>query len=226
VRALGGWRLENPQADVLLRYELGARTTLTASYTDSVGVGQTTLIETLGAIRYDPRTRQFIDQQTDLAYTSSVSGFTLDNALTRTQQANVSLSRRSGNSKYSLGAYVTDQEPVGGNRSTGRDTNGRQESKQFYWGLLGGWDQALSPTTALATSVGFFEFENSGNNDRQQSNATTGPFEEVRLQLGLTRDVTERMSTFVRYYFQRRFAGAKDDTFTENAVVAGITRKF
>jgi hypothetical protein len=74
--------------------------------------------------------------------------------------------------------------------------------------------------------VGFFEFENSGNNDRQQSNATTGPFEEVRLQLGLTRDLTERMFTFVRYYFQRRFAGAKDDTFTENAVVAGITRKF
>jgi uncharacterized protein (PEP-CTERM system associated) len=222
LRALGGWRLENPQADVVLRSELGPRTTLTATYRDSVAVGQTTLTDTLGDVDYDPLTRQFVSQRTGLTYLPTAEGFTLEDDLTRIRQAALSLSRHSGNSRYSLSGFVTDQEAVnGGDRRRGSRSG---STEQFIWGAVAAWEQALNPATVFTTSVGYAN--SSDDDDDEGEQGATGSFEEVRLQLGLTHALTDRVSTFVRYSFQRRFADTRDDRFTENAVLVGLTHKF
>lgn len=230
VRATGGWRQENPQADVLVRYALGPRTTLFGSYTDSVEVGQTALIGTLDDLKYDPETRQFVNKYNDIHYVQQLynTGYTLANDLTRNQQAVLRLVGDFPNDRLAIGAYYTKQENVDNNASSNTPSALGSEGSQTSWGVGLEWRRALDRLTAVETAVGVDLTDNGsgGANRTTGANTSGGDLTGVRFQVGLRRAVAENADAFATYFFQRRFADESDDEFTENAFVVGITHHF
>ncbi len=224
VRALGGWRLEHPEVDVVLRYDPEPTSRVSASYTDSVGVGQTMLINTLGRLTYDPETRQFVDDRTASAYSSANTGYNLENGLTRTQQAGIGVAHSHSVDTLSFRTYYTKQDLVEGGGSSNGQSGGLANS-QSSWGVTAGWRRSLSTRTTAETALGFaYTAEDSEASAADAGDA--GTLKDLRFQIGLITEITETMSGFITYYYQRRFADQSSDAFTENAVVVGLTRRF
>jgi polysaccharide export outer membrane protein len=223
----GGWRLENPQADVRLRYQLGPATRLTAAYSDSVGVGQSTLIDTLSEISYDAATRQFVNRETALPYLASLTGVSLEDTLVRTQQATVTLDHTSALDLFNVSAYFTRQDRVDGQSSDRADALTDAIIDRDMLGFVLGWTRSLTNNTAFVSNIGFFHFTDSAESEAAAgSGIPSEAFDDFRLRLGLTRQLTDTVSASLDYYFQRRFADDRLDEFTENAVLLSVTRRF
>ena len=238
-RALGGWRLENPQADVLLQYKPGPKTTLTAHYTDSVAVGQSTLVQSLSDVTFDPKTHQFVNRQTTLpysgylqgpelgigtpqAYVPFLTGFNLNNGLSRSQQGEITLTRTLSKNEFQLSSFVIKQEAI----HTSSEDSDAELNDQLSWGINCAWKMPLNNKMAMTSSVSFLSSDRSGGETDTSSNLTTGSFEEMRFHVGMTRKMTETVSGFLGYYLQRRFATEGRDEFIQNAFVTGLIRRF
>lgn len=222
VRALGGWRLEYPQAQVTLQYAPGPATQFAAAYTDSVGFGQATLLRAVGELDYDPRTHRFVRQQSSLPYETSLEGLDIDNALTQTRQGTVSLEQRLGGTQLRLAAYVAAQRGIDEDRSS---TQGGGGADQTTYGFSLALERPIDRRTVLSGGMAF-EVTDQEQEQDTGAQASSGKFEDVSFGLRLTRELTKELSGWVGYQIQHRFAGSSDDEFTENAVLVGLTHRF
>jgi uncharacterized protein (PEP-CTERM system associated) len=225
VQALGGWRLENPQADVLLRWDPGPRSRLTASYTDSVGVGQNTLADTLADLAYDPKTRQFIDQRTQLAFAPAPSGVDLENGLTRTQYAAVTFSHEFDVTKVSIRSYLARQKPADGS-SARNSSGGDVVTDQTSWGVATGIERPLSRSTKLRVGMSYSQTDLNEDSTRRGSGRASDDFEDVIGSVDLSYALTDNVELGLGYRYQQRFAVEDKDSFEEHMVLVEVTRRF
>lgn len=223
--ASGGWRLEHPQADVQLRYDVTSRTTLGLSYSDGVSVGQMMLLQNLTNLAYDPVSGRFLNEQNRFAFSPLLSGLDLTNQLTRSQRGAATVVHQRGADDFSFGIYAARQKDIGD-----ADENDRRYAvdDETSWGASAGWGHRLSRQTRLSTRLSFIYTDASDDEEDTvvRRYQRTGTFRTFLVGGDLTHDLTDTLSAFAGYWFQRRFASDSEDEFTENAVVVGLTRRF
>lgn len=224
LRALAGWRLENPQADVLLRWEIGPATQLTMGYTDTVGVGQTQLFYSLSGLEYDTEDQRFINQRTKLAYLTTPTGLTLDDALSRTSRFDVTAAQTLGSVGLGLTGFASRQQPVDGSGDGGGGTSDSVD--RLTWGVVATGARKLSQSVALALRAGFLEIEPKSDGGSETSDRDGESFSEVSGGFDVSYAFSDVVSVVAGYRYTRRFAELADDEYTENLVFTGITRRF
>jgi polysaccharide export outer membrane protein len=229
LQAIGGWRLEAPQADVLLRWDPGPSTRLTASYTDSVGVGQASLVRSLSDLAYDGETRQFVDRRTQLPFAPQPSGVDIDNGLTRTQYAAATATHAFAGTTVGLVAYLGRQQPAPG---TGRETGGGFVSDQTTWGVGSSVERPLDRQTTAKLGIAYAQTDQQDRQEQQAAGsggrpgAVPGDFEDVVGSLDLVHRLADAVELAGGYRYQRRFARFTEDRFDEHVVFIAVTRRF
>lgn len=224
LNATAGWRLEHPEADVLLRYDIGPRTVLAATYDDSVAVGQTNLLQNLSNLGYDPVTGRFINQQTSLAFSSALTGVDISDQLSRTQLGTITLDHRRSRDDFQIGVYAARQRDVGGSGEDGEFESDDQDS----WGVSAGWGRKLAADFGISTGIGFAYTDAKGDDTGEDADEdrATGTSQTFFAAATLTHSFSDKLLGFVGYRFQQRFADDSDDEFTENAIILGVTQRF
>jgi uncharacterized protein (PEP-CTERM system associated) len=201
---------------------------LSATYSDSVGVGQTSLIQSLSNLGYDPETGQFISQRTRLAYTPALTGLDINDTVTRTQQGRATVNKSIGTNEVSMSAFAVKQSNVGKKTSHDND-NVNFKSDQSSLGLSTGWQRPITDTIAVSTVASFYYTNVDNNSSRGEvdpSDTVTGTLKTFVAQINFAYRIYENVSGSLGYRYQRRFADASRDEFTENALLIGITQRF
>jgi polysaccharide export outer membrane protein len=228
-RAIGGWRLEHPQADGLLRWTIGPTTSLTARYTDTVGVGQTALVQNLAGVGFDPETRRFVNRDSGLGFQAAPSGANVDDDLTRSQQFQLSLNKTYHSNRFDLAGYYTRQQLIEGAGSTRSTGSGGEAaaSDQTSWGVTAGFIRPLNQATTGSIRIGFFQIEPDGGGETTtEGGEETGRSRDVFARLDLSYALSEAVSLSGGYGFRRRFGEDSDDSFTENVFAVSVTQRF
>lgn len=222
LHATGGWQLEHPAADVFIVYAPSPATSVVARYRDSVGVGQTVLLQTVSDLSFDSQTHQFVERGSSLPYSANLTGLTISNDLTRTQRADLDLSRKIMGEVFGMNAFFVDQDDVGGGQQSGSGSS--TASNQTSYGVAGQWTHPVNRETRLITTFSL-AMVNDNSGDRQASSGSDW-LRTLGVQVTAAHDLTDNVSGFIAYRFQRRFAEDKEDEYTENAVLIGFTRQF
>lgn len=223
-RAVGGWRLEHPQADVLLRWESGPATLLTAGYTDTVGVGQAQLIDTLSNLEYDSKDQRFINQRTRLAYLTTPSGLTLDNSLSQTRRFDLTAAQTLGANRVALTGFASRQKPVD---SGAESSDGSFDSvDQFAWGLIATGERRLTRSISSSLQAGYRNIDSKDDGGAESADNGRGDFRDLVAGFDVAYAFSDVVSIVVGYRYTRRFADQADDEYTENLFFTGVTRRF
>jgi polysaccharide export outer membrane protein len=223
LRALAGWRLENPQADVLLRWDIGPATQLTMGYMDMVGLGQTQLIYSLSDLEYDAEDQRFINQRTKLAYLTTPAGLTLDDALSRTSRFDVTATHTLGSVGLGLTGFASRQQPVDGSTDSRGGTSDSVD--RLTWGAVATGVRKLNQSISLALQAGFLEIEPKGDSGADIADGG-GSFSEASTGFDVSYAFSDVVSVVAGYRYTRRFADLREDEYTENLFFTGVTRRF
>lgn len=223
LRAVYGKRLENQSGEGSLRYEIGPRTTVVGTASESVETGQTSLLQTTGSLGVNPATGRFVDRRTGLAYNPRPQTVNTDNNLSRIRRGSLNLSHASGVNNFGFSVFATDQKDLDNNNNS---NNGSGSGDQTTWGVNASWSRQIDLRTGL-TLTGEYEKgdgDDSGNNNN--NNQSSGNFERYNFSIALNRTLSESLQGFVRYGFQKQTSKDNSNEFTENAVVIGLTYGF
>jgi polysaccharide export outer membrane protein len=223
LRAIYGLELENETGEVNLRYDIGPRTTLVGSATRAVETGQQSLLVTTESLGVNPATGAFVDRRTGLAFTPTPQAVSVDDNLSLTTGGSLNLSHNSGVNTFSISVFVTFQEDLDNNNDQG---NGGDEKN---YGANASWSRQLDQKTGLTLSAGYSGGDNGNSGNRNNSNngnRSGDKFDRYSFSIALNRTLYESLQGFIRYGFQTQTSDNRDDEFTENAVIVGLTYDF
>jgi len=190
-----------------LRYQITPRTTLRASYSEQLTVGQERLVQDLSFIGTDPNTGALIDTRTGLPFDPNASTTTLSNDTERTKVFRLALLGSRGRNTFSVSGSVekTDQRGVG--------TTGDENAYTFDLG----WTRRISPRANIDFSGSFErnEFELNGREDT-----------EFSVGGGYSYNLYTNITAFAQYTFSKQFSDVEANEFTENLVTVGLNMSF
>lgn len=196
LQATYGHRNDDDSLDASLSYQIGSRTSLTASYSEALQTGQGRAESDLRQVGIDPDTGEII----------VVEGgpFTFEDETTRTSTLRVGAN------------YVDGRNAVRLSGLKGSSDGGSEGDEDFYVARIS-WSRTLNDELNLDTSASY-EHSNFEEDDR------TDDTYFVNVSLGYRLSGNAR--TFISYSFQTRDSNDEDESFTENAVTIGISASY
>lgn len=200
MRATYGERDDEESLDLSFRYDISARTRLTASYNERLETSQDRLSQTLSFIGTDPNTGQLIDTRTGLPFDPNASNLRIRDVTTRTETLSLGISGSRGRNTFSLLGSIEDEEiePSG----DGDDSIS----------IVVSWGRQLNRLLTM-TLTGNYERSDFGGENRQD--------EEYGLSGGLNYSIFSNLTGGLSYSFQTRKSDISSDEFTENQL--GLT---
>ncbi len=195
-QATYGRRDDDENLDASLNYQVGAKTSLSASYAEALETGQGRAVSNLQ--------RLIIDPNTGLPVGVTDDPFTFEDETTRTKTLTFSLRHADGNNTFGLTGL------------RGSSDGGSEGDEDFYQARAT-WSRALSQEFSLDTSASY-EHSKFEEEDRKDDTYTVG--------VGLNYQVSESIRSFMNYNFQKRDSTDEDETFLENAVTIGISATY
>jgi polysaccharide export outer membrane protein len=193
LEATYGHRDNDDNLDASLGYEIGPKTSLSASYREALETGQGRAERNLRSVIIDPDTGEPVGPQDD--------PFTFEDETTRTRTLTFGLSHESGNNTFGLTALKGDSE------------GGTEGDEEFYEATVT-WSRALNEEMNLNAAV---SYEHSEFDEDDRTDDTYSVSASLNYQL------TSNARTFVTYSFETQDSTEDDENFTENAVTVGVS---
>lgn len=204
IEATVGERDDAISPAVSLRYDITARTRLTASYEESLSTSQQRLSDTLAAIALDTDSDDFVDQRLDKPFNPRADPFDIDDGTERIRTLRARIRGDWGRNTVGLsGSYsVEEKEPAGT-----REENMRADLE---------WGRQLRRNMRLDTSAGYerIEFDDGQTDDEYLANAR------------LTYKIRENAQAFVAYFFRTQTSTEPASEFTDHRVTIGMRLEF
>ena len=185
-------------------YSLGAKTSIGASYSESLDTSQGRAVSNLGNLNLDPDTGGLDDDETGQPFSGDLGPFTFDDETTRTRRFRVNAGHESGRNVFNASALV------------GKSEGGSEGDEDFYSATLG-WARTLTPDLSLTTSASY-DHSKYDEDDRKDDN--------YRANLGLSYSFASNAQASLSYGFQLRDSSDDDDEFYENAVTLNLAISF
>lgn len=192
-QATYGHRNDDENLDASLRYEIGPKTTLTASYEDVLETGQGRAVSNLEGASIDPVTGAPVIRDDD--------PFTFDDETTRTRTLRLGARHVDGRNTFNLTGLK------------GMTDGGSEGDEDLYEARIS-WSRSLSDEFTFNTSA---SYEHSKFEDEDRTDET------YRATVSLDYNLSESARTFMSYTFQDRDSTDEEESFTENALTIGIT---
>ncbi len=215
VSAEAGIRNKHPTFNGNLRYDIGARSTLTASYTDQITTLQQQLLGNLGQLGVSPLTNQPINTQTGLPFTGQTANqLSLENPLSRFREINAALVLHGLRTDYTATIFRTEQDTETVAASAvlphQEQTGGSIEVNHHLTPSLSG-DALFAYSSGTPLILG-------GGDDNV-----------LRASVSLIYELNPKMSAELRYtHLEQDLANLSGvpGTAVENAIVVSITSRF
>ncbi len=204
LEATFGRRDDNDSLDASLDYQVGPKTSLTASYSESLETSQQRSISNLANLSIDPDTGEIIDDVTGEPFAGNLDPFTFDDETTRTRTFRLNARHESGRNSFGLSGLAGTSE--GG--STGEEA--------FYTGSVS-WGRTLSPELQLTTGA---SYQHSAFDEDDRTDDT------YSANVGFNYTLTSNARASLNYSFQLRDSSEQDQDYYENAVTLGIAISF
>lgn len=192
LQATYGRRNGDNSLDASLDYEIGPKTSLTASYEELLESGQGRSASDVEGASIDPNTGAPVIRDDD--------PFTFDDETTRTRTLRVGLNRTDGQNTFDFTAL------------RGTSDGGTEGDEDFYEAAIS-WSRNLSEEFRLITRA---SYEHSKFDEDDRTDDT------YLATLSLDYSLSEGIRTFVSYNFQTRDSTDEEESFTENALTIGI----
>ncbi len=193
---------QNAAAD--FRYDIGPRTRFTARFVESLSTSQERLVENLSAIGVDEETRNFIGEQTGLAFNPNPSPFDIQDETTRTTTFRVGINGERGRNAFGFTAAMQNQEI----ESTGEEEDIISANVR--------WARRLNPRLTLNLVGGYENIEFAdGSEDTEYS--FTG---------GLSYSLFANVQGVLSYAFRTQDSTVQTSEFTENRVMVSLRASF
>jgi hypothetical protein len=187
-----------------LRYDIGPRTQLIASYEQTLSTSQGRLSETLSYIGIDPETGDFIDSRAGTPFAPKVDAFNVDDATERIETYRILLRTRWDRNTFFAGADYAEEVKEG----TGADEQVTRVDLGFR--------RDLSRKLSLDTSFGFEHVEfNAGQQD-----------DEYIGHAGLTYKIYENATALVNYGYRTQDSTLTTGEYSEHRVSLGVRMQF
>jgi polysaccharide biosynthesis/export protein len=195
-QATYGHRDDDDSLDASLNYQIGAKTTLTASYAEALQTGQGRAASNLQRIVIDPNTGLPVEITDD--------PFTFEDETTRTRTLRLGATHVDGRNTFRLTG------------TQGSSDGGSEGDEDFYVARIS-WSRSLSEEFTLDTSA---SYEHSKFDQEDRTDDT------YLLNLRLGYQLSDSARTFMSYSFQNRDSSDEDESFVENAVTVGISATY
>lgn len=203
LQATYGRRDDSDSLDASLRYRLGGKTTVNASYSEALETSQQRAISNLGRLVLNPETGELEDDTTGEPFDED-DPFTFENETTRTRTLRLGADHRSGRNTFRLSGLG------------GTSEGGSEGDEEFYQARLT-WGRALSTDLSFTSGASY------QRSDFQDENRTDDTYS---LNMGLGYRLSSDARASLSYNFQNRDSTDDDESFFENAVTLGISIAF
>lgn len=175
-----------------LDYEIGPKTSLTASYEEVLESGQGRAVSDLERATIDPDTGEVIIRNDD--------PFTFNDETTRSKTLRIGLSHEDGVNRFGFTGL------------RGTDEGGSEGDEEFYEAAIS-WSRSLSDELTFNTRASYEHSEFDEDNRTDDTYLAT---------MGLNYQLSESIGTFMSYSFQTRDSSDEEESFTENALTIGV----
>jgi hypothetical protein len=196
LEATYGHRNNDDNLNASLNYQVGPKTSLTASYAETLETGQGGAESRLRRVTIDPDTgKPVVDEG---------GPFTFVDETTRTRTLRVGANHFEGNNTFALFALKGDSQ------------GGSQGDEDFY-GARFTWSRPLSEELSFIATA---SYEHSKFNVDDRTDDT------YLFNTSLGYSLTANAQAFMSYSFQTRDSTRDDESFTENTVTIGVTASY
>jgi uncharacterized protein (PEP-CTERM system associated) len=191
-------------ADAHFRYDIGPRTTFTASYTETLDTSQGRLAENLFSIDVDGETGDFVDGLSGFDFNPRPNRFDIDDQTTRVKSLDARIDGQRGRNTFRLtGGF--DREEIEG---SGDEEDVLTTSASFA--------RLLNPNLSANGVVAYEKIKfNDGQDDR-----------ELTMSAGMSYNLYSNMQATVSYSFRHQNSNEETSEFTENRVTVGLRASF
>ena len=187
-----------------LSYQVGAKTSINANYTETLETSQQTAISNLAGATIDPDTGEVIDGDSGLGFDGDSDPSNFDDETTRTRTFRLFANHVSGLNTFGLSGTAGSSE-------------GGSDGDEDFYGASATWGRSLSTDINLSSGASY---------DRSQFDQDDRKEDTYGANLGLSYSLTSNAQASLRYNFQLRDSTEDDDSFFENAVTLGIAVSF
>lgn len=188
----------------MLRYDIGPRTQLIASYEKTLSTSQDRLSETVSNIAVDPETGDFIDSRAGTPFNPKVDAFSIDDATERIETYRILY--RTGwdrNTFFASADYAEEVKEVSG-------------ANQQVTRVDLGFRRDLSRKLGLDTTLGFEHVEfDTGQQD-----------DEYIGHVGLSYKLYENASALMAYGYRTQDSTQPTSEYSEHRVSVGVRMQF
>jgi uncharacterized protein (PEP-CTERM system associated) len=199
-----GRRDDSYSADALLRYEIGPRTTFTASYTESLGTSQGRLSENLFNVDVDSDSNDLVSKPTGFEFNPRPNKFDIDNETTRIKSLEARLDGQRGRNTFRLIGSVAREEI----EKSGDDEDIYSTSASIA--------RLLTPDLSANGIVAYEQIKFAdGQDDR-----------EFTFSAGMSYNLYTNMQATLAYSFRNQTSNEETSEFTENRVTVGLRTSF
>ena len=187
-----------------LSYQVSAKTSINANYTETLESSQQTAISNLAGATIDPDTGEVIDGDTGLGFDGDSDPSNFDDETKRTRTFRL------------FANHVTGLNTFGLSGTAGSSRGGSDGDEDFY-NTRASWGRTLTDDLSLNSGAGYERSEFDEDNRTEDT---------YRANLGLSYSVTSNAQASLNYDFELRDSTESDDSFFENAVTLGIVVSF
>ena len=183
-----------------VKYDIGPRTQLTASYSETLSTSQERLANTLASADVNAETDQIVDARDDAPFNPKTDPFDIDDETERIRTLRATLRGNWGRNTVSLAAsYAEEEKEVSG-----------EEEKHTRFDL--NWSRRLS---RQLTSNAFFGFEHTEFDDGQED-------DEYLASAGLSYQIHKNASAYISYLFQTQDSTDPTSEYTDHRLTVGL----
>lgn len=204
LRASYGGRDDSQSANLKFSYDITARSSITASYSEVLEKSQERLVRNVSFVELDPETDQFNDPQTGLPFDPNQSPFGIDNETSRIKTFRFGINGVRGRNTFGINGAVQ-------NRKT--EPGGLEEDVISFGGRFA---RRLSPYLTFNLFAGY---ERSEFDDGQQD-------DEYNVTAGLDYELYRNLRASLQYGFRLQSSNVDTSEFTENRVTASLRMTF
>jgi uncharacterized protein (PEP-CTERM system associated) len=199
-----GFRNDSHNADAKFLYDIGPRTTFTATYNESLGTSQGRLSENLFEIDVDSDNGDFINSPSGFEFNARPNRFDIDNETTRIKAVNARVDGQRGRNTFRvIGSF--EREEI--------EDSGDQED---IYSTSASIARLLTPDLSANGIIAYEVIEFADGKDDQ----------ELTLSAGMSYNLYTNMQATLFYSFLNQNSNEEASEFTENRVTVGLKTSF
>ena len=199
-----GARDDSQSANLNFSYDITARSSITASYTEVLEKPQERLVRNVSFVELDPETNRFTDPQTGLPFDPNQSPFDIGNETSRIKTFRFGINGVRGRNTFGLNVAAQNEKTEPGGL------------KEDVISLGARFVRRLSPRLALNLFTGYERSEFDDGQEDDQYNVTAG----------LNYELYKNLRANLQYGYLLQKSNVDTSEFTENRVTVSLRMTF